>query len=360
MIKNKTKSLVVASSIALMAASSANALEFGSMGTYNMGMGNAGVAVTGSQYALYYNPALLGANNKARFALSTGFTAESNFVSSLDQNNTSANAKAHADMNIASQSALLFNIKGSDKRGAIGIGVFGSVFGGAKIDANATATVADATINGNGNFDGIVLVEVPIGYGHKFEVGSGEIDIGVTGKYIYGTSLAGDFNLAQDGLELGITQGLVSTNTWSVDVGMLYAINGFSLGVVGKYLNSPEIKLSNGGKVVIDPQVRAGFAYNKDFFTIAMDADVLKNKKINGNYEQFIGGGMILDWEWIDIRAGAKYDLLDKNAKGIIGTAGISLFGIDFAIESNFKTMEMAGMKVPTYIAARLGLGYSW
>ena len=51
---------------------SAQALEFGQMGNISAGIGGAGVALKSSQWALYYNPALLGMNKKSGFAYSFG------------------------------------------------------------------------------------------------------------------------------------------------------------------------------------------------------------------------------------------------------------------------------------------------
>lgn len=47
-------------------------LEFGGMGNVSAGMGGAGVALKNSPFALYYNPALLSAENSVRFGYSVG------------------------------------------------------------------------------------------------------------------------------------------------------------------------------------------------------------------------------------------------------------------------------------------------
>lgn len=49
-----------------------HALEFGVMGNVSAGMGGAGVALKNSPFALYYNPALLSAENSVRFGYSVG------------------------------------------------------------------------------------------------------------------------------------------------------------------------------------------------------------------------------------------------------------------------------------------------
>lgn len=49
-----------------------HALEFGSMGQVSASIGNAGVAVKNSAWAVYYNPALLGADRRSKIAYSFG------------------------------------------------------------------------------------------------------------------------------------------------------------------------------------------------------------------------------------------------------------------------------------------------
>ena len=56
----------------LCIAISSFALEFGSMGQVSAGIGGAGVALKDSAWGLYYNPALLGADRRAKVGYSFG------------------------------------------------------------------------------------------------------------------------------------------------------------------------------------------------------------------------------------------------------------------------------------------------
>ncbi|PAF42576.1 conjugal transfer protein TraF [Helicobacter sp. 11S03491-1] len=60
-----------------------DALEFGSMGNISASMGGAGVALRNSQWALYYNPALLGMDKKSRIAYSFGISVKEKNLLSL-------------------------------------------------------------------------------------------------------------------------------------------------------------------------------------------------------------------------------------------------------------------------------------
>ena len=88
--KNTKKSIVISLALAFASIESANALEFGGVGNVSAGMGGAGVALKQSQWALYYNPALLGVVNKSSFAYSFGAGyKETNLLgaASIDTNN---------------------------------------------------------------------------------------------------------------------------------------------------------------------------------------------------------------------------------------------------------------------------------
>lgn len=88
--KNTKKSIVISLALAFASIEGANALEFGGVGNVSAGMGGAGVALKQSQWALYYNPALLGVVNKSSFAYSFGAGyKETNLLgaASIDTNN---------------------------------------------------------------------------------------------------------------------------------------------------------------------------------------------------------------------------------------------------------------------------------
>lgn len=80
-----TKSISFSLALASSLATSAFSLEFGGMGNVSAGLGGAGVALKQSQWALYYNPALLGVIKKSSFAYSFGAGyKETNLLSAAD------------------------------------------------------------------------------------------------------------------------------------------------------------------------------------------------------------------------------------------------------------------------------------
>ncbi|MGX2971467.1 conjugal transfer protein TraF [Helicobacter sp. T3_23-1059] len=128
--KNTKKSIVISLALAFASIESANALEFGGVGNVSAGMGGAGVALKQSQWALYYNPALLGVVNKSSFAYSFGAGyKETNLLgaASIDTNNIEK---------MGNQLSSLFSSNGTGGSGATTASV--KARGGASPQANTT------------------------------------------------------------------------------------------------------------------------------------------------------------------------------------------------------------------------------
>ncbi|WP_233707369.1 conjugal transfer protein TraF [Helicobacter cetorum] len=455
-------------SLALLTPCLVKALEFGGMGNVSMGLGGAGVALENSQWALYYNPALLDMDEKSKFGYS--FNAQvaqknvlslANLANNLSNNggisnlendignlktsnnqtisqalqnanssitiNANENSQANNVVQIAntadnfiknnalmlsSQNGFVFqyNYRGRKKEfvGSFGIGLFGSAFGGASaktdnehnkliVDDNNTYYQAEISshsislsqtsqanynahsmLSPSANLQGaaraLALVEVPLGYGHAFNTKIGRFGVGITFKYIwslsYGIGLKGNANAMLN--EVGSMNvfnnfsfnSIPQTSHFGLDLGGAYSIKGFSLGLVGKYLNAPKFSLgANNGFLRIDPQVRLGLAYHYKFLTLAWDIDLTQNNSIVPfKKSQMTGGGIMLDFKYIDFRFGAMGNIARDNLDyGVILTGGIGFYKVfDISIQSNLKTQNFSNYHIPEYVALRIGGGYTW
>ena len=124
------------------AASASFGLEFGVMGNVSAGMGGAGVALKNSPFALYYNPALLSAENSVRFGYSVGLgIREKNLdkIANIDLENFAASAEKFA--------SLIGSAVGGGT-GGVNTGAFENVLDKALGNSGATgATLADKLQN---------------------------------------------------------------------------------------------------------------------------------------------------------------------------------------------------------------------
>ena len=127
---------------------SAQALEFGQMGNISAGIGGAGVALKSSQWALYYNPALLGMNKKSGFAYSFGVGyKETNLTraASIDIDNLQSMPNKLADLfsgatTISAGTGFRAAPAAANNFDPSNLGVFGEVLNGmlGKPDGQAT------------------------------------------------------------------------------------------------------------------------------------------------------------------------------------------------------------------------------
>ncbi|PAF43152.1 conjugal transfer protein TraF [Helicobacter sp. 11S02596-1] len=399
-----------------------DALEFGGMGNVSAGMGGAGVALKASPYGLYYNPALLSADNKTKFGYSIGVQYRQKNIDKLANLDLANIATSPKDMqtlqdvlkdnhlSITSQNGIVFQLSSAVVReefGSLAVGIFGSLYAGVSLNAdpNRMALIVEnggkyykVGPNGLGGetteddykqhsivyalqqgdahkivTSSFILSEIPLGYAKTFYFKNSNLNLGIAAKYMSGINarqdiyLSNHLDLPKELKKLSGGGNYELANTFGVDLGMMYEIDFpkfryLTFGVVAKNINSPTFKYSSGN-IVIKPQYRVGVAYNERFFTLAFDADILPNELLNFNYEkqqsQMIGGGAKFDLKYLDLRAGAMVDIRQKD--GLILTGGVNILGLfDIALQSGTKIGEAKGYKVPRYLNLKIGGSFSF
>ena len=302
------------------------------------------------------------------------------------------------NFSISSQDGLVLQLAPKGEMGGFAMGLFASIFGNVSasfdpqknqiIIPNGTDYLSLGIHDGGVSVDkvnksdfdnksmfsatakhhlitrGIAVVEIPVGYGHSFDVGVGEISIGGTLKYIQGIG----YDISQVGAFDTLTKiqfsnlPTVSQNI-GIDLGFLYSIGDFSVGLVGKNLNNPSLKLSQNKKLYLNPQLRAGLGYKLGIFHLAFDADLLPNNTLAyaAPKSQMVGGGMMVDLRFMDLRIGAMYDMKNTFNDGLILTGGINLFGFfDIAVQSGLRLANIGSVPLPSNFALKIGGGFSW
>ena len=344
---------------------------------------------------------------KSGITLSTGSDASLNrFIQDVETINAIIN---NNDLSVVSQNGLVMNFGSKKKRGTISFAIMPSAFASmnARIDSTHNKIIIDT---GSGDYaevgigDGrivigasdkagfdsgsimsdqakhelrassVAIAEVPIGYGHLFETKIGNFAVGLAGKYIFGTGYMIEKQTGFSGMS-DITNSLMPkqsdifmTHTFGLDVGFLYSPRGlssFNIGLVAKNLNAPKIK-TNTRNVVLNTQVRAGLSYSmwKERVTIAADVDLLPNDTLSLSRpkSQMIGGGVLVDFKYVDFRLGSMYDFRNNGDEGMILTAGLNILGVlDVAVQSNLHlSSQYEGISVPSYLNIKVGGGFSW
>lgn len=310
-------------------------------------------------------------------------------------------------LNISSNNGIVWHIKGSKNRGAIGMGLLANIYGfaGVELDSARKEIIIKA---GNGNdggdgdyfkvgisgdkitlstsqktdfesrsilsdkanhklhANGLALTEVPIAYGHTIPLPVGDLHLGATMKYIFAASLDNTqkFNFDKFDINFKVGENLRYTHNFSIDLGALYTMKWLGVGLVAKNLTAPAINTANG-KYRILPQVRAGFSAEVWKLTFLADIDLTPNDTLEpGKYNQMVGGGAILDLNWVDFRFGVMGDM-HKNPYGPIFTLGMNIAHfLDFSIQSSAKLVDLGeytnGLKMPNYFRVNFGGRFQW
>lgn len=357
------------------ALTSVQALEFGTMGSQAFGMGGVGVAIKHSPWGLYYNPALMAADDGFKVGLYVGFQSKSdNFFDLFDINKNDPSALLQSKLEELTKNS---SIKLTNQDGAViqlpdfGIGVLATgafinagVSGSARLENVTANNLKDAKLTTD--YSVYTLLEIPVGYALEFETVAGDFSIGVTGKYMNLSATNGSFAI-QNGtnvsdafknmMKFDIGGG---DSNFGLDLGLSYEIaDCFTMGVVGKYLNSPTFNTKNGS-YTIAPQARAGVALDLDWFMLGMDVDATANKDLsNENFKtQMIGLGTAFDFDWFALRGGIATDLQHTN--DMIFSLGVGITFLDIGVQFGKKTSPLNGIQMPDYFALQVGAGFSF
>lgn len=217
--------------------------------------------------------------------------------------------------------------------------------------ADAMIHVAESFSNSNGSIEnnnstielrGIVLTEIPIAYGHKFDLGSfGKIGLGVAFKVIQGTVFSSSQKIVKINGSSDIFKKLndqkAESINFGVDLGAMWRyeelkfIGPINVGFVVKNVNSPEFDAfqavgATTTKVKVEPQARLGVALDPfSWLSLVADMDVTKNKTVlDGVDSKNIGGGLEVHASWIALRVGAYKNIAETSNKPVL-TVGLSL-----------------------------------
>lgn len=418
--------------LAAICFTSASAMSFQTLGYKSVAMGGAGVASSAGSTATYNNPALL-AKTPYDVEVSLGAGAsvydhgvgasfkaldDSGFIDTINKvSNDTASLTTADQTNLVSGKNIVLAMDGnaieispqgyfSVQVENFGIGVFASsdIVGTAVVDqahnklifensaspgtyyelnddgtqsvSNATAytsTSIEYAVNNGLTYvqaTGVILGEVPIAYGHKFELSAGKLMLGGAAKYMQATTYSEKLQIDNSGSLNSSEKKDKTTSNFGVDLGIAYEpsfSNDLTLGIVGKNLNSPDFEFADGSTYSVEPMIRLGVAYNIfESLEFAADMDLTQNKTfVSGVDSQMVGGG--LNWHpasWFALRGGVMQNLDNDDKAGLIYTAGLGFgpkwFQLDLSAQLSPKTTNVNGTEFPQYAKVNLALISRW
>ncbi|MBI5554423.1 MAG: conjugal transfer protein TraF [Elusimicrobia bacterium] len=213
--------------------------------------------------------------------------------------------------------------------------------------------------------------EIPLSYGHAFNENfsiGGNIKM-MRGR-VYGKEVV-VFNKDSSDILEDATKSYKETTTFGVDLGAMYRIKRFNLGLVARNINSPEFDGPTvSGKVfpdvTIDPSLTAGIAFIPyEGFTLETDYDLTKNETVFPDYNtrNLSIGAEWLFLRFLALRAGAYKNTAESDI-GWVYTAGLGLnligLRLDLGGAYSANQGEFDGNKFPveTRVMLQFSLDY--
>ncbi len=222
------------------------------------------------------------------------------------------------------------------------------------------------------NLTGLAYVELPIAYGHQFSFPWGTLSLGGAFKIMMGRTFDEEIKIDTESGDINsnLEDAANSDTSWGIDMGVLCNpanLGNLTAGLVLKNLNSPGFSTVSGKTLEIEPQVRAGVAY--DFpgknITCAMDLDLTGNKTfIENYYAQYIGiGANYHPFSWLSLRCGLMQNIKESD-EGLILTAGIGTgvkwLQFDLAGQYSTESGQFDEQSIPRYGRIQFSLISKW
>jgi hypothetical protein len=417
--------------ISALCVTSASAMQFQTIGYKSVAMGGAAVANSSGSTATYDNPALLAkAKYDVEISLAGGVSVhdhgagasiqaldDSGFIDTLDRAENDVDSLTQADIdNLFKGKDIVLDMDGNAlsiapqasfgaQIGSFGFGLFGSSdavatavvsqahdqvilydssYGGnyAKVSSDGTIVASNATDYQNSSIEyavnngltyldvkAIGIAEIPIAYGHNFELSGGNLMLGGAVKYMHAFTYTEQVRIDDSDSANNEKKDNTDSN-FGIDLGLAYEpsfAQDLTLGLVAKNLNKPEFSFVTGETIEVKPMVRAGLAYEVgEMLEFALDMDLTKNETfVTGVENQMLGGGVSFHpTSWFALRGGAMKNLDSNDKADLIYTAGLGFglkwFQLDLSAQMSSKTNTVDGTDYPRYAKVNLALISRW
>jgi len=214
---------------------------------------------------------------------------------------------------------------------------------------NGTQDVVDNLTSGlEGR--GAAIVEVGISLSREVTIGGHDVAVGITPKYVALETF--DYRVDINTADFDASKGLNEYTDFNFDLGVAKDFgNGWKAGFVAKNLLANDYTTVRGNVIKIEPQLRAGVGMSNEWWSMAVDLDLVENEPVGfESKSQYLGLGAELDlFDTAQLRLGYRHNLSDSDSSIPTIGIGFSPFGLhaDFALAAN-----------STEIAASMQLGF--
>ncbi|HDZ9465021.1 TPA: conjugal transfer protein TraF [Vibrio cholerae] len=334
------------------------------------GMGNTGVSTADYLLAPYYNPALTAVYRKNdSFGIllpSIGLRAEDKDESlkTIDDLQDSIEQFERAGVGAATQENVdqlnrYLDQLADDKPLAVtaGIGIAVALpldavslnfFSRGYAEVIAKANVAEKSGNSANevktryessdvDLTAFGYTEVGLAVGKQVVLGGQTVALGVTPKVQQLRTYQDNASVKSFDLD-DYDKSEVKDNAFNLDMGAVWLIDQYRVGIVAKDLFAKDIQTQNRNNTYkLDTQIAVSGSYVSDFFIAAVDLDLTKQRRFNGDNDdtQFMRFGVEGNvWGWAQLRAGYEVDLqnsLDNSVSVGLGVSSWDVVSFDLA-----------------------------
>ncbi|ATD29649.1 TPA: conjugal transfer protein TraF [Vibrio cholerae] len=360
-------SLAVVISMAFSSSAFASNLLIDARGA---GMGNTGVSTADYLLAPYYNPALTAVYRKNdSFGIllpSIGLRAEDKDESlkTIDDLQDSIEQFERAGVGAATQENVdqlnrYLDQLADDKPLAVtaGIGIavalpldsvslnfftrgYAEVIAKANVAAKSGNSANDVQTryeNSDVDLTAFSYTEVGLAVGKQVVLGGQTVALGVTPKVQQLRTYQDNASVKSFDLD-DYDKSEVKDNAFNLDMGAVWLIDQYRVGIVAKDLFAKDIQTQNRNNTYkLDTQIAVSGSYVSDFFIAAVDLDLTKQRRFNGDNDdtQFMRFGVEGNaWGWAQLRAGYEVDLqnsLDNSVSVGLGVSPWDVVSLDLA-----------------------------
>ncbi|RBM52743.1 conjugal transfer protein TraF [Vibrio tarriae] len=353
--------LAVVMSIAFSSSALASNLLMDARGA---GMGNTGVSTADYLLAPYYNPALTAVYRKNdSFGIllpSIGLRAEDKDESlkTIDDLQDSIEQFERAGVGAATQENVdqlnrYLDQLADDKPLAVtaGIGIavalpldavslnffsrgYAEVIAKANVAAKSGNSANDVKTryeSSDVDLTAFGYTEVGLAVGKQVVLGGQTVALGVTPKVQQLRTYQDNASVKSFELD-DYDKSEVKDNAFNLDMGAVWLIDQYRVGIVAKDLFAKDIQTQNRNNTYkLDTQIAVSGSYVSDFFIAAVDLDLTKQRRFNGDNDdtQFMRFGVEGNaWGWAQLRAGYEVDLQNSLDNSVSVGLGISPWDI--------------------------------
>lgn len=173
--------------------------------------------------------------------------------------------------------------------------------------------------------------EVGLAVGKQVVLGGQTVALGVTPKVQQLRTYQDNASVKSFELD-DYDKSEVKDNAFNLDMGAVWLIDQYRVGIVAKDLFAKDIQTQNRNNTYkLDTQIAVSGSYVSDFFIAAVDLDLTKQRRFNGDNDdtQFMRFGVEGNaWGWAQLRAGYEVDLQNSLDNSVSVGLGISPWDI--------------------------------